>query len=179
MERKKIFIIYHNEDLINEFKLFLYKKNNDINISKKFITDNQIKSDEYYYIDQKEVNIALKNNSLLYVITNDYVSTGITIDDLYNNDVFFLLYKEYNNIPDVIFNKYNIFTIWIDSTCNNTMDLNNELFCEISYIEQRLENVNYEYFMNDSFDDIYDCMNNFLKNSENSGENSENSSENI
>ena len=94
MERKKIFIIYHNEDLIKEFKLFLYKKNNDINISKKFITDNQIKSDDYYYIDQKEVNIALKNNSLLYVITNDYVSTGITIDDLYNNDVFFLLYKK-------------------------------------------------------------------------------------
>ena len=63
---------------------------------------------------------------------------------------------------------------------NSTIeDLNNELFCEISYIEQRLENVNYEYFMNDSFDDIYDCMSNFLKNSENSGENSENSSENI
>ena len=81
----KVFIIYHNEDVLNDVINTLYEMTSDLNVSNKFTTekDNVVSRFpySYYYINQLEINKALKNNSLLYVITNDYVSTGITIDD--------------------------------------------------------------------------------------------------
>ena len=160
----KVFIIYHNQNIINEIINELYETSSDINISNKFTTE---KNDavnsfpySYYYINQLEVNKALKNNSVLYIITNDYVSTGITIDDFYNNDVFCMNYKEYNAIPDIIFNKYNILTVWVDSKQSS---YDQSILSEIPFVEKRLERVNYNYYFNDKNSDIIKDIINFIQ----------------
>lgn len=171
--RRKIFIIYHNEDIIKKLVNYI-NENSDINISKKFITDiNSVKQNNlnnYYELSSQETNIAIKNNSLLYVITQNYISSGITYDNFYNNDLFILTYKEYNAIPNMIFNKYDILTIWVDSKLDSNID-KDEIFKEIIFIEKRFETVNNEYFMNDPIEEIFYCINNFLtpdvKNEEN------------
>ena len=60
-----------------------------------------------------------------------------------------LSYKEYNAIADIIFSKYNILTVWIDSKNNDKQMFNNDFYYEIQYLEKRLENVNYEYYLNE------------------------------
>lgn len=158
----KIFIIYHDVDIINELIDDIYKVSNEINVSNKFTTNSDdVKNGRpysYYYLNNLEVNKAIKNNYLLYVITNNYVSTGITIDDFYNNDVFILNYKEYNTIPDLVFNKHNILTIWIDSKDGKYKDI----FNDINFVEKRLENVNYEYFLKGENNEIIETILNYL-----------------
>lgn len=158
----KIFIIYHDFDAINQIIDQLYNTSNEVNISNKFTTNQQDvvngRPYSYYYLNTLEVNKAVKNNYLLYIITNNYISTGITIDDFYNNDVFCLTYKEYNTIPDVVFNKHNILTIWVDSKYNKYENINKD----VVFIEKRLENVPYEYFLSHEIDEIVDTILNYL-----------------
>ena len=158
----KIFIIYHDETIIEDLVNELFNSSNEINISDKFTTDNQaIKNGRpysYYYLGTLEVNKAIKNNYVLYVLTNNYISTGITIDDFYNNDIFILTYKEYNAIPDLVFNKHNILTIWIDSKDGKYKDI----FNDINFVEKRLENVSNEYFLKGENEEIVNTILNYL-----------------
>lgn len=92
-------------------------------------------------------------------MTNNNISTGITIDNFYNNNVFLLNYKEYNTIPDVIFNKHdNILTIWIDSKDNKYKGI----FNDVHFVENRLENVPNEYFLKNEIDEIIITILNYL-----------------
>lgn len=162
--KNKVFIIYHDISKVNHLVDTLNNLDADINIGNKFTTDQYYQQTEqlpysYYYINQLEINKALKNNSLLYIITNDYISTGITIDDFYNYDIFCMTYKEYNVISDIIFNKYHILTIWLDSADKKYKNIN----YDITFIEHRLENVPYEYFLNDKSEDICKTIINYLE----------------
>lgn len=162
--KNKVFIIYHDISKVNHLVDTLNNLDADINIGNKFTTDQYYQQTEqlpysYYYINQLEINKALKNNSLLYIITNDYISTGITIDDFYNYDIFCMTYKEYNVISDIIFNKYHILTIWLDSADKKYKNIN----YDITFVEHRLENVPYEYFLNDKSEDICKTIINYLE----------------
>lgn len=162
--KNKVFIIYHDISKVNHLIDTLNNLDADINIGNKFTTDQYYQQTEqlpysYYYINQLEINKALKNNSLLYIITNDYISTGITIDDFYNYDIFCMTYKEYNVISDIIFNKYHILTIWLDSADKKYKNIN----YDITFVEHRLENVPYEYFLNDKSEDICKTIINYLE----------------
>ena len=158
----KIFIIYHDETILEDLINNLFNTSNEINISDKFTTDNQAVKNgrpySYYYLQTLEVNKAIKNNYVLYVLTDNYISTGITIDDFYNNDIFILNYKEYNAIPDLIFNKHNILTIWIDSKDGKYKDI----FNDIIFVENRLEKVPNEYFLKGENDEIVNTILNYL-----------------
>ena len=162
MTTNKIFIIYHNEDIINQLIDKIYTLSNEINICDKFTTNiNDIKNGRpysYYYLNTLEVNKAIKNNYLLYVITNNYISTGITFDNFYNSDICCLNYKEYNTIPDNIFNKHNILTIWVDSSKNKYEGIHND----IVFIEKRLEKVDNEYFLDNEIEEIINTILNYL-----------------
>ena len=162
MDNKKIFIIYHDENILEDLVNKLFEASNEYNIANKFTTNiKDIKEGRpysYYYLQNLEVNKAIKNNYVLYIITNDYISTGITIDDFYNNDIFILNYKEYNAISDLIFNKYNILTIWIDSKDGKYKDI----FNDIVFIENRLEKVNHEYFLKGENEEIVNTILNYL-----------------
>ena len=56
-------------------------------------------------MDVNTINLAYKNNSLLFIKTNQHVSHGISIDDFYNNDICIMNVEEFNLIPECIFNK--------------------------------------------------------------------------
>ena len=159
----KVFIVYHNQNLVNKIIERINFINNDISISKKFITISEFNDASHYFLNQKEVGLALKNNSLLYVLTDEYISSGITIDDFYNCDIFLLSYKEYNAIADIIFTKYPVLTIWVDSKKNEKTMFDKDFYYEIQYLEKRLETVNNEYYLDDEpsiiADDIIKYLN--------------------
>ena len=157
---KKIFIIYHNQDLIDSYLDKLMEKNDDISFAEKFTSDENDTSK--IYMSPTDVKLCLKNNALLYIITRDFVSVGVTLDEFYNNHICLLHYDEYNEISDLIFNKHDILTIWIDSKVKNGMDI--KLQQDITCLEQRLETQKYEYFLNDDFEDIYNVIIEFLFN---------------
>ena len=156
----KIFIIYHDEELISAYVEQLLLNNDFLTCAPKFSSDREEENNETYYMSPIDVNLAIKNNALLYVVTSNYVSRGITIDDFYNCDICLLHYSEYNIIPDVLFTKYNILTVWIDSKKKISAD-DLESY-EINYVEQRLEHVPNEYFLNDEFKDINECIINYI-----------------
>ena len=126
MNNTKIFIVSIDKEISLNTSKKIVEYNDDLSIIPIFSTDAEYKdelNDFYtYYLDVNVVNLAYKNNSLLYVITSNYISYGITLDDFYNNDVAFMNIEEYNNIPDVIFDKYNILTIWIDFKHHKFLD---------------------------------------------------------
>lgn len=151
-------IIIGNEsiDKINIAKLIV-SKNDNLTIVPRFSTDvsediTQINDLYTYFLNPNIINLSYKNNSLLFVTTKNYVTWGVTIDDFYNNDILCCEYNEFNNISNVIFDTYDILTIWIDSSQDKTKnDLN-----EAKFIGERLQNYKYLYYLNESKENITD-----------------------
>jgi len=144
----KIFLVSINKDSLFDIADNLYKLNEALSISPCFSTDVQYKDTltyNTYYLDAETIRIAYKNNSLLCVVTNNYISSGITIDDFYNNDIFIMNIKEYNTIPNKIFNNYDVVTIWIDT--KNSSKISPMDMIEVNFFIERLENLDYLYFL--------------------------------
>lgn len=153
----KVFIVCLDKSTSLKVAKDIVFKNDDISIAPIFTTDasRDIIDNSYEtYLDANVVNLSYKNNSLLYIITNNYVSSGITIDDFYNNDICIMTINEYNLIPEVIFNKYNILTVWIDSKNHSSLSKND--LNEIKYFSKFLEQAKYLYFLDteSNIDDV-------------------------
>ena len=162
----KVFIVCLNKEYsLNVAKSLVYK-NDELSIAPTFTTnpnDGEVNENYKTYLDPATVNLSYKNNSLLYIKTNQYISTGITIDDFYNNDICIMNIEEYNLIPEYLFNKHDILTVWIDS--KNHGSLQNSDLIEIRYFTEFIENVNYLYFL-DSENIIDDIILNYIKGNE-------------
>lgn len=148
---QKIFIVCLDKDTaLNIAKKIIYKDDN-LTIAPMFITDKEYSNDanEKYetHLDVNTVNLSYKNNSLLFIKTVKYVSSGITIDDFYNNDICIMNISEYNLIPENIFKKHNIITIWVDT--KNNKNLSNNDIIEINYFINYINNIDYLYFLED------------------------------
>jgi len=136
----------------------LQELDDNLSIVPHFTTENenlsQINERYTYFINHNIVNLSYKNNSLLYVITKNYISTGVTTDDFYNNDILSCNYNEYNNISNLIFDQYDILTILIDSSTNKCKnDIN-----EVKFVYERLQNNNYIYFLDENEDYIVNTI---------------------
>jgi len=139
----KLSIAKKIEELDDNFSIVPHFSTEDENL--KTINDKYT-----YFINHNIVNLSYKNNSLLYVITKNYVSTGVTTDDFYNNDILFCNYNEYNNISNLIFDQYDILTILVDSSVNKCkQDID-----EVKFVYERLQNNNYIYFLDETEDYI-------------------------
>lgn len=167
MNEIKIFIVCLNKDISLKISKDILKKDDDLSIIPLFSTDpsyiDEINENYIYYLHSNIANLSYKNNSLLYILTSNYISYGITLDDFYNNDIAFMNIEEYNNIPDVIFNKHNILTIWIDS--KNHQSINSKINIELKYFNERIKNNKYMYFMEDDTD-IYDTIIEYIESDE-------------
>lgn len=144
----KIFLVSINKDSLFGIADNLYKLNESLSISPCFTTDAQYKdilTYNTYYLDSETIRIAYKNNSLLCVVTNNYVSSGITIDDFYNNDIFIMNMKEFNTIPKKVFDNYDILTIWVDT--KNSSKITQLDIIEANFFIERIENLKYLYFI--------------------------------
>jgi len=163
MNNTKIFIVSIDKNVSLDISKKIVEKNDDLSIIPIFSTDTIYKdeiNDFYtYYLNVNVVNLSYKNNSLLYVITDNYISHGITLDDFYNNDIAFMNIEEYNNISDVIFDKYNVLTIWIDF--KQHMFLDHKMNIELKYFNERIKNNDYMYFL-DNDTSIYDIINKYI-----------------
>jgi hypothetical protein len=146
----KIFIVCSDRITGLNIAKRIIMKDDSYSIAPTFTTnkeyDNEINEEYITYMDVNTVNLSYKNNSLLYIKTNNYISSGITIDDFYNNDICIMNIYEYNLIPEVIFSKYDILTIWIDS--KNHGNLSESDLIEINYFNKFLEKITYLYFLN-------------------------------
>lgn len=163
MEREKIFIVCDNKDLSLDICKKIVSKNDEVSIIPTFSTDteyyNEVSENYIYYLDTINVNLSYKNNALLYILTKNYISHGIILDDFYNNDIAFMNIEEYNNIPDVIFKKYDILTIWIDIKHHNS--INKKYKIELKYFNERINEFKYMYFLSDDVN-IDNIINNYI-----------------
>lgn len=163
MEKEKIFIVCDDKDLSLDICKKIILKNDEVSIIPIFSTDteyyNEISENYIYYLDTVNVNLSYKNNALLYILTNNYISHGITLDDFYNNDIAFMNIEEYNNIPDVIFKKYDILTIWVDTKHHNSISKKYKI--ELKYFNERINEYKYMYFLNDDVN-IHNIINNYI-----------------
>lgn len=162
-------------------KLAIAKKiveiNDNISIVPKFTTDEvacaEFNSNYLYYLSVNDANLAYKNNALIYINTENYISKGITFDDMYNNDVACVDLMDFNNIPDRYFYEMDIIIVWIDSSKERPSK--SEIY-EVKCLEDRLKNFKYMYFVNESPDlvasKIVQYINNFEKRQELLEENS-------
>lgn len=146
----KIFIVCLNKDISLDIAKKLIHKDDELTIAPTFTTNkhkNELNENYETYLDVNTVNLAYKNNSLLFIKTIKYISSGITIDDFYNNDICIMDIEEFNLISEYLFNKYDILTVWIDSKNHKSLSSNDLM--EIKYFNSFLEQIKYLYFLDD------------------------------
>ena len=140
----------------------------DLSIAPTFTSQkeykNQLNEDYIYYLDPLKINLSYKNNALLYIEHKDTIFSGITLDDLYNNDIIITSMSNYNSIPDIVFTKYNIVTIWLD-TKNYTKS--QSYFNEVKYIQEKIEKFPYMYFLDEDPQYVAETILAFLNADEN------------
>ena len=145
----KTFIVCLYEDKALNVAKDIIKTNDELSIIPRFTTNteykNEVNENYVYYLDVNTVNLSYKNNALLYIKTDKYISSGITIDDFYNNDICYLTVEEFNSIPEVIFRKYDILVIWVDTKNHKT--ISNADLIEINYFSTFITSINYLYFL--------------------------------
>jgi hypothetical protein len=156
--------------------------NNNLNIAKQLQSTNDyltiapiFTSDENYknklsenyivFLDPNIINLSYKNNAFLYIRTEDYVSSGITLDDFYNNDIICITNKNFNQIINNTFNDLDCLIVWLDTKYHDNININNELI-EINYLEKTLSNLNYLYFLDEDDDTIVNTINSYIESSE-------------
>ena len=156
----KIFIIgNHNSDKLKIAKK-LIEIDDNLSIASTFTNDKEYKdkvNDNYiYYLESEEIDLAYKNNVLLFVNTDNYISTGITMDSLYSNDIFCMSIKDFNNISNVVFNSknYEVLVIWLDNKITEMNQSVREDINESKYLFSTLENLNYLYFLDETDEEI-------------------------
>ena len=158
MNLKTFIVCLDKEKALNVAK-DIVKINDELSIIPRFTTNTEYKdevNENYiYYLDVNTVNLSYKNNALLYIKTNKYISSGITIDDFYNNDVCYLTVEEFNSIPEIIFKKYDILVVWIDT--KNNKSISNSDLIEINYFNTFITTINYLYFL-ETENDIHNTI---------------------
>jgi hypothetical protein len=159
----EIKIIITGIQKVNKSKLALKltELNDNLSIMPTFTTDENyegIDENFHYKMDLNTIYLAYKNNALLYVNTINNISKGITLDDYYNNDIGIIDINDLNMIPDKQLLEDNVLIVWIDSKFNKNIDL-----YEIKYLQQRLTNYKYLYFLeNENIDDIANIILEYL-----------------
>ena len=157
----------------------LIEYNDNLSIGERFTNDIEYKdseNDKYiYYLSTQSIDLTYKNNFMLFVNTNNYISTGITMDSYYNSDIFVMEMEEFNNISDNIFKSEStdIIVIWIDSNYNKHENVYKNDIVESSFLEQRLfnDNIKYMYFYNEDTESIVNTILRYLESSPEDREN--------
>ena len=164
---QKVFIVCLDKSIALDISKKIVIKDDNYAIAPMFTTDkefsNEVNENYETYLDVHTVNLSYKNNSLLFIKTAKYISSGITIDDFYNNDICIMDINEYNLIAENIFKKYDIVTIWIDT--KNHKNLTDSDLIEINYFYEFISNIDYLYFL-DNESNIEDTIISYLKGDE-------------
>lgn len=161
----KIFITGpHNIDKMSIAKE-LASMDDDLSIAKRFTNNHEYDNvnDEYiYFMSTQDIDLTYKNNFILFANTDNYISSGITMDSFYNDDIFVMSLDEFNNISDMIFkSSQDIIVIWIDGNYNKSNEFASLDLNEAKYMQDRLNlnhDIKYLYFYNESNKEIIDII---------------------
>ena len=150
MKESKYFIVCLDKDKAINIVNNILNKDDSLSVAPMFTTDNtyehSINENHLIYIDPNIINLSYKNNALLFILTSNFVSYGITIDDFYNSDICIMTPKEFNMISNKVFNHNDIIIIWID-TKNSYTKLSNIDNIDISTFFESIENFKNMYFI--------------------------------
>lgn len=167
MNKEKIIILgTDNIDKISLGKL-LTRKNEDLNLAPIFSSDEKYKDkylEEIKYISLEEIVKGYKNNAFLYIESDkDNISSGISFDDLDNNDILCMNISNFNNISEITFTKYNFLIIWLDTKFRDSKyNVNNDIL-ETRYLIDKLQYSNYMYFLDEDYDKVSDIILDYIE----------------
>lgn len=158
-------IIITGPSIINKQGILhkLTESDDNLTIMKHCTNDPEFinKESEYtYYLDTNSIMLSYKNNSFMTIITNNYISDGITIDEFYNNVVCELSPKQFNMISNSLLNLDNVIVIWLDS--NKYNKISKDELEELKYLQEQLENAKYLYFLNVEDNEVVDIIIKYL-----------------
>lgn len=146
---EKIFIITTlNDDIKIALDIAEYISDKyDLDIATTYIT-NATNNDYKQYFAEFSLNdmiLAFKNNAMLYCLTKNSDSIGISMDEYYNNDIFCMNVEAFNNISESIL--MNAIIVWIDgkSRKSSLQEMNN-----VKILISLLDSIPYLYFNENS-----------------------------
>ena len=140
----------------------LIEIDDNLSIGQEFTTNKFLYDDNSFgqYIDLETLSLSYKNNALFYVHTEDFMSNGLTLDEYYNNDIFCINIEDVNLISDSMIDD-NTLIVWLDTKYQKSQNINKDLY-EVKIFEQRLKNVNYVYFLDESIDKMTEIILNYI-----------------
>ena len=144
----KIIITGIDNDKIRTLANEIVNNDNTLTIAPTFTTNND-ETSWRYLIDTNTANLSYKNNSVFFIYTANYISTGVLLEDYYNNNIFITSVEEFNNISDMFFRNDNTLIIWLDSSTLNYENMSNEYKYKLKYLNERLNVNKYMYFINE------------------------------
>ena len=150
----KIIIISNSFEERIELAKKLTEIDDELTIAPMFTSDDEynenINENYIYYMSSEDINIAYKNNALLFILTENFISTGITMDNMYNNDIFCLSYHNFNDITDHVLLNQDVIIVWLDSKFIDKFDPETKKnLRELNYVENRLDYLKYLYFLDE------------------------------
>ena len=152
----KIFLVSSNKDKALEIAKIISNRNDDLTIAPSFTTNENDIHEYMQLFDQETISTSFRNNALLYVITHENISEGMTYDDFVNNDFICCTIKEFNMISNKILNEFDINVIWIDSKTYGNL-YRNDIY-EVDYFEERIERLDSEYFLDPDNEEVIDYI---------------------
>ena len=152
----KIFLVSSNKNKALEIAKIISNRNDDLTIAPSFTTNENDIHEYMQLFDQETISTSFRNNALLYVITHENISEGMTYDDFINNDFICCTIKEFNMISNKILNEFDINVIWIDSKTYGNL-YRNDIY-EVDYFEERIERLDSEYFLDPDNEEVIDYI---------------------
>lgn len=151
-------IIITGLDLVDkkEVAMKIIEINDDFSLAPTFATRDNDEVQYDYMMDIETVHLSYKNNSLLYVRSEDDLSYGVTTDDYYNSNVCCLHLKDFNMISERMFGD-DIVVAWIDTKKKQKSTLRSDMI-EASNMETRMEVMPVLYFLDESVDYIAEVL---------------------
>ena len=151
----KFFLISSNKEYAMEIAKATIESNDEFTLVTSFTTSAVTHEYEEQY-DQETISTSFRNNAVLYVTTHENISEGVLYDDFVNSDIVCCTIKEFNMISNKILNEFDIFVIWIDS--REYGNIYKDEVCEVDYLEERLQSMNYEYLLDPKIYDVVDLI---------------------
>ena len=155
----------------NEIAERLVELDDSLNIAAKFTSNPQYIDLKYgnndkhlYYNDNDNINLDYKNNALLYIFSNEFISEGVTLDEFYSNEIIPIDIEHFNTISDKVLSSVKPIIVWVDTKQHS----DTHIIKETKFLMERLNKINYMYFLyeNTSIEDMCDIVLKYLNSDE-------------
>ena len=172
MEFKFIIVTPQKRDKdINKIIEYIELKNDNFIVAKKFITNEYYKDTEnnahLYYLENSTISTSLKNNSILYISSDEENIIGMTNDEFYNSNILGMSLADFNNISSNFLNsnKDNFIIVWLDTKYHLDSNTLNKDINEANYLFNKINEfqLKYIYLLDENYEMISDIIIDYYK----------------